>query len=398
MKKKIIIGIVIIFTLILSWRIVLLVTSGDKKNAGRSGRPPVAVEIDSVRFGPLSEIRQLTGSVYPLYQYIIASKVSGRIVEIRKRIGDWVKAGEIIARLDDAEYQQNVLEAEANLRIAEASLAESQIQLDQARQEKERVVSLQAKGIASPAELDAAVSNYSAQGSRLQLARAQVQQRKAALKSAKIRLGYTVLSADQAGFIGERYVDEGTLLAPNSPVISVIGINTVIVRTTVIERDYGYIQIGLPATVSVDAFPGQTFSGKVARIAPLLQEASRVAQAEVEVANNPAHLKPGMFARVDVVTAARVNTQIVPSQAVVNRNGATGIFIVDEIEPVVRYIPVTVGIVTPQFTEIVTPLLKGMVITLGQHLLDDGSPILLPKSAPAKPSPADSIVTKESRS
>jgi len=395
MKKKIIYSIIAVFILILGWRIVLLITSGDDEKAGRTGRPPVAVEIDSVRFGPLSEVRELTGTVYPIYQYIVAPKVSGRIVTIRKRIGDWVKAGEIIAQIDDAEYQQGILEAEANLRIAEASLSESQIQLDQARQEKERVESLQAKGIASPAELDAAVSNYSAQQSRQQLALAQVQQRRASLKSANIRLGYTILTADQAGFIGERYVDEGALLAPNSPVVSVIGINTVIVRTTIIERDYGHIQIDMPATVSVDAFPGQFFPGKVARVAPLLQEASRVAQAEVEVVNNPTKLKPGMFARVNVVTASRENARIVPSQAIVSRDGANGIFTVEENGSVARYVPVTVGIVTPQFTEILAPALTGRVITLGQHLLDDGSPILLPKPAPAKSTPPDSLVKEQ---
>jgi len=384
MKKKIISSIIIIFGLILGWQIILLITAGNPKQAARSGRTPVAVEIDSVRFGPLKELRQLTGTVYPIYQYIVAPKISGRIVTIHKRIGDWVQAGEIIAQLDDAEYQQGVLEAEANLRIAEASLREAQIQLDQAGQEKERVESLQAKGIASPAELDAAVSNYSAQQSRQQLAQAQVQQRKASLKAANIRLGYTILTADQAGFIGERFVDEGTLLAPNAPVVSVIGINTVVIRTTIIERDYGHIQIGMPAVVRVDAFPNLTFSGKVSRIAPLLQEASRVAQAEVEVSNNPPRLKPGMFARVDVVTAERVNTQIVLSQAVVSRSGSSGIFIVDPDTAAARYIPVNLGIVTPQFTEILSPKIEGMVITLGQHLLDDGSPILLPK-ATSKP-------------
>jgi RND family efflux transporter MFP subunit len=299
--------------------------------------------------------------------------------------------------LDDAEYQQGVLESEANLRIAEASLKESQIQLDQARQEKERVESLQAKGIASPAELDMAVSNYSAQQSRQQLAQAQVQQRRASLKSAKIRLGYTVLTADQAGFVGERYVDEGTLLAPNSPVVSVIGISSVIIRTTIIERDYGYIQIDMPATVIVDAFPGQTFTGKVSRIAPLLQEAARVAQAEVEVSNDPPLLKPGMFARVNIVTAAREYTRFVPSQTVVIRNGTSGVFMVDQERSVARYVPVTTGIVTPQFIEILTPELNGLVITLGQHLLDDGSPILLPKEAAASGSKPSSP-QKEPRS
>ncbi|MDD5061832.1 MAG: efflux RND transporter periplasmic adaptor subunit [Candidatus Marinimicrobia bacterium] len=390
MKKKAFFSIAIIFVLILGWRITLLVTTANKKSSGNSGRPPVAVEVDSVRFGPLTEVRQLTGTIYPRYQYIVAPKVSGRIIKIQKRIGDWIKAGEIIANLDDAEYQQGVMEAEANLKIAEATQKEARIQLDQARQEKKRVESLHAKGIAAPAELEAAVSNYSALQSRLQLAQAQVEQRRASLRSAKIRLSYTVLTANQPGYVGERYVDEGALLAPNTPVVSIIGIDSVIVRTTIIERDYGYIQVGMPTTVSVDAYSGEYFTGIVARIAPLLQEAARVAQVEIEVTNDQMKLKPGMFTRVEIITATRENTQIVPSQAVVNRNGENYIFLVDENGRIARSIPVTTGIVTPKLSEIVAPALTGNVITLGQHLLEDGSPIIISRSATFKAASPDS--------
>jgi RND family efflux transporter MFP subunit len=377
-RKRIIIGIAVLFAAAMIWRITALIVSGSGGKSDRPQRPPVAVEVDSVRYGPITEVRQLTGTVYPLYQYVVAPKVSGRIIAIRKRIGDWVKSGEVIARIDNAEYQQGVIEAEAALKIAEASLAEARSQLELARQEKERADALQAKGIASPAELDAAVSNFAAQQSRYELAQAQVEQRTASLKAAKIRLGYTVLTASHPGLIGERFVDEGALLAPNDAVVSVIGIDSVIVRTTIVERDYGRIKTGQPATVGIDAVPGRSFPGLVSRIAPMLQEASRVAQMEVEVKNDEAMLKPGMFARVDVVVAQAESTQIVPTEAVVNRNGGTGVFTVDAGERTARYSPVTTGISTPTVTEILSPALHGLVITLGQHLLEDGSPVLLP--------------------
>ena len=380
MKKKITIGIIILFGLILIWRIGVLIFSSGADDSKRSGRPPVAVEIDSIQFGQITEIRNLTGTVFPEYRYVIAPKVTGRITAIYKRIGDWVNSGELVAKIDDAEYQQNVIEAEANLKIAEASLTEARIQFELASQEKERVVLLQEKGIASPSELDAAISNYSAQESRYQLALAQVDQRKAALKSASIRLGYTRLTASQAGFIGERFVDEGALLAPNAAVVSVLGIDSVIVRTTIIERDYGYIKKGQKAWVMVDAFAGHRFPGTVSRIAPMLQQDARVAQMELTVVNDSLFLKPGMFARVEVKTAEKDNAQQVPSRAVVNREGHSGVYIVKEGENIAHFIPVTVGISGPEFTEIITPELEGRIITLGQHLLDEGSPVILPQS------------------
>ena len=382
MKKKIWIGAASVFGIFLLWRIFSLIIGGGRES-GQSLRPPVAVEVDYVSYGGIREMQQLTGSVYPQYQYIIAPKVSGRILQIRKRIGDRVSSGELVAVIDDAEYQQAVFESEANLKIAQASLTESHSQFELATQEKERAEQLQAKGIASPSELDAAVTNYTAQKARYVLAQAQVEQREAALKSARIRLGYTRLTASKPGFIGERFVDEGALLAPNTAVASVVGIDSVIIRTTVIERDYSRIQIGQEASVAVDAFQSRQFSGIVSRIAPMLQEASRVAQMEVEVHNDSLLLKPGMFARVEVVTAEKDSTQIVPATAVVSRNGESGIFTVDQKEKTAIYTPVKTGIAALDRVEILSPRLRGPVVTLGQHLLDDGSPILLPEN-PAK--------------
>ncbi len=387
MKKNALIIIGIIFFVFLTWRIIILVKGGMGRDSRQFSRPAVAVNIDEVKYAPIQEVREFTGTVYPLYQYIVAPKVSGRIIEINKRIGDWVQKKEVIARIDDAEYQQAVREAEANLKIAKSSLSESKSQFGLARQELKRVQSLQEKGIASPSELDAATTNYTAQQSRIELAKAQVEQRDAALLSSKIRLGYTVLIASEPGFIGERYIDEGSLLSPNSPIVSVIGIDTLIVRATIIEHDYGQIHVGQSAEVQVDAYPSKHFYGKISRIAPMLQEASRVAKMEIEVANDSLLLKPGMFTRIKVVLSEKDSAQVVPSQAIVVRNGEDGVFIVGSGETAAHYFPVQVGIVTQENIEILSPKLDGRVVTLGQHLLEDGSSVILPgndKDAPSK--------------
>ncbi|MBN1543617.1 efflux RND transporter periplasmic adaptor subunit [candidate division KSB1 bacterium] len=377
MKKKIGMGLGVLFALFFIWRIVAVIRSGSP-SAQKSGRPPVAVQTDSVRTGAIRDVREYTGSVHALYQYVVAPKVSGRIVEMTKRIGDWVDKGERIVVMDGAEYQQALAEAEANLKIARASLAEAQSQFALSEQELERVRSLQEKGIASPAELDAATTNNKAQQSRLELAKAQVEQREAALQSARIRLSYTTLSASQPGFIGERFVDEGSLLAPNTPVLTIIGIDTVIVRTTIIERDYGRIQIGQAADVIVDAFPGTLFPGRVSRIAPMLQEASRMAAMELVVPNPGRRLKPGMFARVRVVLVHKDSARIVPSAAIISKNGQSGLYLLPDSGNQVRYTPVEIGISNNEWSEILSPPVEGRVITLGQHLLEEGSTVILP--------------------
>jgi len=379
MKKKVLIVIGVIFLAFLTWRVVGLISKKSMAAMKRPARPPVAVQIDNVTYAPIKEIREFTGTVYPIYQYVVAPKVSGRIIEIRKRIGDPVSRGEVIARIDDAEYQQAVLEEEANLKIAQATLTESKGQAELAKQELDRAKSLSEKGIASPSELDAAVTNNTALQSRLKLAMAQVDQREASLNSAKIRLSYTVLNATEPGYIGERFADEGALLSPNSPVVTVLGYDRVIVRTTVVERDYGHISVGQVTDVRVDAYPDEHFSGKVARIAPMLQESSRVAKMEVEVANNSHILKPGMFTKVRVVLAENDNAQTVPNQAIVNLQGNPGIFVIDKAEPVAHFLPVKLGIATLDRTEILTPKIDGAVVTLGQNLLTEGSKVILPQ-------------------
>ncbi len=384
MKKPVVLIPIVILAAAVAVRIVLFVAKGSGGGGKMGGMPPVAVEVDSVRFGPIEEIREFTGSVFPYNQYVVSPKVSGRVVEIHKRIGDSVRAGELIARIDDAEYRQALLEAEANLRIAEASVEEAASQLALSRDQKERMESLRAKDLASNAELDAALADFAAKQSRHELSRAQVEQREAALESARIRLGYTRLAASRAGYIGERFVDEGALLAPNAAVVSVIEIASVIVRSSVAERDYRLVKPGQPAEVSVDALPEKAFSGRVSRIAPMLQETSRMAQIEVEVSNPGLLLKPGMFARIRVKIASRDAAQIVPNRAVVSTAAGTGVFLVREGETAARFVPVETGIVTADRAEIVSPALEGRVVTLGQHLLADGSPVLLPQGPPAK--------------
>jgi RND family efflux transporter MFP subunit len=200
---------------------------------------------------------------------------------------------------------------------------------------------------------------------------------------AKVRLSYTRIRvpenrAANDRVVGERYVDEGAMLAPNTPIVSILDIGTLIAVINVIERDYPKIQPRLEALISTDAFPGQTFSGKVVRIAPLLMEKSREARIEIKISNDQWLLKPGMFVRVQIEFKQHENVTVVPIAALVKRNGQQGVFEVDRKEKKAHFVPVELGIVNGTRAEILNPPLSGAVVTLGQHLLEDGSKIILP--------------------
>ena len=383
MKKFITIVIVVAGIGFLGWQIYEKLAGSKEGSGTRRGNPAVAVEIAPIQQASIKDVGQFTGSLSPQSEFIVAPKIAGRLEKILVDIGDVVKADQLVAVLDDEEYQQQVNQAVAELEVTQANLQEVKITSETARREYERTVALREKKIASESQLDLADSEYKAQQAKLQVAAAQVSQKKAALNMAKVRLSYTriLVPSNHAGgqrVVGERFVDEGSMLAPNTPIASILDIGTLIAVINVIERDYPKIKLGLQAMINTDAFPGRTFSGKVVRIAPLLMEKAREARVEIEIPNKKMLLKPGMFVRAQIEFELRENVTVIPLAALVKRNGDQGVFLVDAKEKKARFIPVTLGIVNETRAEILKPRLTGAVITLGQHLLEDGANIILP--------------------
>lgn len=382
--KKILFSVILILALsLLGWQIYQKVTDSRKSFKRQRGKAPVAVEVAPVRQSTVQEIGRYTGSLYPLSSFMLAPKIAGRLENIWVHIGDKVKGGQLIAALDDAEYNQQVSQAKAELEVARANLLEQQNALQDSKREYERTVALRDKKIASESQLDAALSALKAQEAKLKVAVARVAQNEAALKVANVRLEYTrihVPANNHAGYrvVGERFVDQGAMLAPNTPIVSIIDIGRLVAAIHVIEQDYPKIRLGLKAAISTDAFPDRSFSGKIVRIAPVLKEKSREARVEIEVPNPEKLLKPGMFIRVQIQFQKHEHATVVPTAAVIKRKGAQGVFLVGPDNRSARFIPVKLGIVDNQMTEIREPELTGSVVTLGHHLLEDGASIIIP--------------------
>lgn len=150
--KRITYLVITLFLILLVWRILLLVLPDNKANNSRS-ETAVAVETDNIEYGYIRDAREFSGTVSPLYKYMVAPKISGQLIKINHRIGDKVENGEIIAEIDDAEFQQALLEARANLKISEATLAKARSDLSLTENEYERILSLIEKGFISQTEL-----------------------------------------------------------------------------------------------------------------------------------------------------------------------------------------------------------------------------------------------------
>ncbi|NNG00386.1 MAG: efflux RND transporter periplasmic adaptor subunit [Desulfobacteraceae bacterium] len=389
MKKTLVFLIVFALAMLLGWQVFEKATAEKSGFNRRRGPVALAVEIQPVNIITIHNIGEFTGTLVPLSEYVVAPKISGRVEKIPVNIGDLVQGGQLVAVLDDEEFQQQVIQAEAELEVSRANLMERQNARDNAAREYDRTVALRQKKIVSESQLDAVQSELNAQEAKLRVAYAQVSQKEAALKTANIRLNYAQIglpekNASEIMVVGERFVDEGELLTVNKPIVSILSIGKLIAVINVIERDYPKVIVGLPAKISTDAYPGKIFSGNVIRIAPMIKEKSREARVEIEISNAAQLLKPGMFVRVKIEFEQRENTTVVPVSALVKRDGERGVFMADFDSNSAKFIPVTVGIESGGMAEVITPRLSGNVVTLGHHLLEDGAPIILPGAAPAE--------------
>jgi RND family efflux transporter MFP subunit len=159
--------------------------------------------------------------------------------------------------------------------------------------------------------------------------------------------------------------------------VSILDIGTLIAVVHVIEKDYHKVKVGQAASISAEAFPEERFAGRIVRLAPLLKETSRQARVEIEMPNPELRLKPGMFVRAEIEFERREEALLIPGSALVRREGAHGLFTVDQDAMKARFIPVKTGITENDTVEIVAPPIVEPVVILGQHLLEDGSPVIL---------------------
>jgi membrane fusion protein (multidrug efflux system) len=349
------------------------------------GREPekAAVNPVPVRLAPAAQeevkvILEQAAEVKPWQQVLIISKVKGQhIQEILVERGDWVEAGQVLARLDQTTYQAKRQEVLAKLQEAKAARAASQAKLAVLIKDKERFASLIAKKAAAQQKLDHINADHQAAEAQAKLAAAQIAAAQAALKSIDIALNDHVIRAPMSGFVSARFVDPGSLSSDKDPMFQLTDESKVKVITSVAEPDYPLARIGQRAEITVDAYPGRTFSGQVMVVSPVLNPATRSAELEVVLSNPDRSLRAGMYAQVKVVLGQR-RALLVPRQAV-NRAPGTGnwfVFTVDGGKA--RQINVEVGPAFGAKREIKKGLKPGQeVVVRGVTLLQDGMPVKL---------------------
>lgn len=376
---------------LLAWLIGQRLSESDPSTGARvEGERAIPVEVAAVDRGPIELRRTFTGTLDAHAEFVVGPKIDGRIEDITVDLADTVTRGQVVARLDNAEFVQEVAQAEADLAVAQANLAEARSQLTIAERELQRLDKLRERGVSSESQLDLARADQLAREAHVEVTRAQVNRARAALAMAQIRLGYTEVAADWSGGseqrqVAERYLDEGETVSANAALLRIVELDPLTAVFHVTERDYALLAVGQRAELRTDAFPGEIFVGEIARIAPVFQANTRQARVEVRVDNPDRRLKPGMFARISMVLDRVEQATIVPVQALVKRNGLNGVFRVTQDGGAVAWQPVEVGIEQDQRVQITGGEVNGRVVVLGQQLLKDGSAIAIADAAEAVP-------------
>ncbi len=345
---------------------------------GRGPRPPMTVELAPVVRKDMAETVTVVGNLVGAATVDAVPRGQGRLDAVYVKLGDPVRRGQPIAKIEDREIVEQINQAEATYNVSQATIRQRQADLKLAQNNMERSKSLFERDLLPRQTFDDTDARYQAALAQLELAQAQMAQAKARLDELKINLANTVITAPVDGFIGKRTLDPGASVGVNTSFISVVDIRTVRLVINVVEKDLRRIHQGIAADVEVDAYPGEHFNGHVARVAPILDPATRTAQVEIEIPNPGYRLKPGMYARVRFTVESHKNTLVVPTMSVVDLQGKLGVWVPGEGDTP-SFQPVTVGIEQQDVTEITHGVTEGQrVISTGAAALREGDRIVLP--------------------
>jgi len=296
-----------------------------------------------------------TGTLAAEDQVVLGTKVVGRLGEISVDLGSRVRKGQAIARIDPSDYRLRVDQAEAALQQARvrlglpaegtsdkiepeqtATVRQAAATLKEARLTHDRMAKLWEGNYIARAELDAAVAQLAIAESQYQNALEEVRirqgllfQRRSELEIARQQLADTVIVSPMDGAVSERQGSVGQYLTAGAPVVTLVRMDPLRLRLAVPERQAGSVHVGQTVELMVEG-DSQRYSGRVVRLSPAISENNRTLLIEAEVANSNGRLRPGSFAKADIIVEAGEQIVTVPRDAIITFAGIDKVLSVEE--------------------------------------------------------------------
>lgn len=379
---------------------LLLAACGEEE---KRGPPPVpetrSVHVAVVASAAWPRALHVVGTLEAHDSATLATKVQGRLQSITVDVGARVKAGDPVARLETVDLSLEVARAEAALGEVQAQLGlagegsdgripgpeEAAIvklaraQLDEARANHERSSALRTRGIATQAEWDAAEAALRAAQSRLQDAQqeysrrlAELELRKAELALARQRLADAEVPAPFAGVVRARHAAPGDVLAPGSPVATLVRVDPLRLRAEVPEREAALVKVGQRVLARVEGLAAPV-EARLVRVSPALEPATRMLAVEADVPNPEGTLRAGSFCRVELIVEEAQQVLAVPPRAVRSFAGLDKVLVVDGSKAVERR--VSLGRREAERVEVLAGLQGGERVVLDPGGMPNGAPV-----------------------
>ena len=340
--------------------------SEDKGNSSTESNHVTPVKVIKAEKMTLKRTIALIGTVEPWREVDIVPNISGKVERIYADAGDIANKGDVLAELDTRSIKLQIEQAEAAVSVARSNL-------DDAELNYKRMKNLSDKGTISPQQYEKVELAYNA-------AQAQLKQAEANLKLAKYHLDVAVMNSPFAGVIARRNMNEGETINPMMPgskgVVTLMDIARLKITTHVTEKDIKEIRTGLKVTVKVDAYPDTVFAGETHTVSPAANQTTRSFEVEVKIPNPGWLLKPGMFARLEIIVDEKKDVTVIPIDALIEQENEIFVFVVED--GIARKRTVTTGIREKDHIEILNGLSETeQVIIFGKDSIMDGSRVTI---------------------
>ena len=319
----------------------------------KSDTPSRQVRVVAAAQSVAARVVSASGTLAADDQFVLGTKVVGRLGEITVDLGSRVKKGQALARIDQSDYRLRVEQADAALQQSRvrlglpASGSSDQVDIEQtslvrqgaavlkeARLNHDRMVELWDRKLIARAELDSAVSQLAVAEGRYQDAIEEVRnrlavlvQRRSELEIARQQLADTVIVSPIDGAVSERQAAVGQYLPAGAPVVTLVRTDPLRLRLAVSEREAGLVRVGQTVNLTVES-DANKYQGRVARLAPAIAENNRTLLIEAQVPNGQGALRPGSFAKADIVIEAGQEIITVPRNSIITFAGIEKVLMV----------------------------------------------------------------------
>lgn len=339
---------VLITSVLVLLTIVITNCSDQSSGEGQFSMPPMPVEVAEVKMQVVSEKFEAVGTIEAIEEITVVSEINAAVVDLPFIEGSQISKGELIAQLDDSQIAAEVLSAEA---LHAQSLATYN-----------RVKKVVEQNAGTPQDLDDALASLKVAEANLKLAQA--------------RLDKTRIVAPFNGMIGSRRVSVGSFLRTGDAITELANLNEIRINFSAPERFLAELKRGSEVIVFSPVYPGHEVKGRIIAIEPIIDSDTRTARIVAKVQNPGQKFRPGMSANVSVILSQRPEALTIPTEAVFANGNQSFVYIVNA-DSTVAPAPVTLGLQLSDIVEISSGLQQGMkIITAGHQKLFPGAKVL----------------------